>query len=187
MKKFIIIFFFAAAISTGLTSCLKEKAGEVNDEELITTMTLAFTPLAGGQTVNYLFDDPDGPGGVAPVQDIIKLNAGTAYNVQITLLNNSKVPPEDITEEVIEEAIAHRFYFEPGNNSSITVSNQDTDINGIPLGVKSTWTTAAAGNGSIKITLRHFSASPPNKELNDPVNSAKSSSDIELVFVTNLL
>lgn len=187
MKKFILIFFLASVFTTGLTSCLKEKAGEVNDEELITTMQLAFTPVAGGQTVTYLFDDPDGPGGVAPIQDVIKLNAGTAYNVQITLLNNSTVPPEDITEEVIEEAIAHRFYFEPDSNAGITVSNQDTDINGVPLGVNSTWTTAAAGNGTIKITLRHFGASPPDKEVSDPVNSAKSSSDIELVFVTNLL
>jgi hypothetical protein len=187
MKKFITIFLSIVALTIGLSSCLKDKAGEVNDEELITTLKLAFTPVTGGPTVTYLFDDPDGPGGVAPVQDIIKLNAGTTYNVQITLLNNSALPPEDITLEVIEEAIAHRFYYAPEGNTAITVTNLDNDSNGIPVGVNSTWTTGAIGNGTIKITLRHYGASPPNKELSDPVNSAKSSSDIELTFVTNLL
>ena len=93
-----------------LTSCQKDKMGEGNDEELITTINLKFTPVGGGTTKTYSFNDPDGPGGVNPTQDMIVLNKTTTYNVEVELLNNSANPPENITTEVANEAEAHRFY-----------------------------------------------------------------------------
>ncbi len=166
-------------------SCQKDTEEE-NQEEVITTLKLTFVPVGGGATVSYQFDDPDGPGGTAPTQDEIVLAAAKTYNVTVQLLNKTKTPAEDITEEVKEEAEAHRFYYETSPGSGITISGLDNDANGVPLGVNSTWTTGGIATGSLKVTLRHYAAVPPDKAASDLVNSSKSNTDIEVIFNTKI-
>lgn len=182
MKSKIVIAVFIAALIAG---CKKDK-GESNDEELITTVILTFTPQGGGAVVDYQFEDLDGPGGTAPIQETITLEANKTYDVTVALWNKSITPGEDITEEVDEENTAHRFYYEPGIASNITVTNLDNDDDGVPLGITSTWATGAAATGSIKITLRHYPGTPPDKQAADPVNSPKSGTDIEVTFATDI-
>ena len=170
-----------------LNACKKDKPGETNDEEVITTMNLRFTPVGGGTAFTYTFDDPDGPGGGTPTRSVITLNPSVTYNVQLTLLNKTATPVEDITTEVIEEADSHRFYYEPSTTSAITVSGLNNDGNGVALGTTSQWTTGVTGLGTIKVTLRHYASTPPNKEAADPVNSPKSDTDIEVTFDTAIL
>lgn len=171
--------------STLFAACEKDTAEE-NQEEVITTMKLTFVPVGGGTTLTYQFDDPDGPGGTAPTKDDIVLATSKVYNVNIQLLNKTVTPADDITEEVKEEADAHRFYYETSPGSSITIAGLDNDPNGVPVGIKSTWTTGVAANGSLKITLRHYPAVPPNKAAGDLVNSSKSNTDIEVIFNTKV-
>lgn len=169
------------------SSCKKSDGGEGNDEELITTMNLTFTPVGGGTPLTFGFNDADGPGGNAPVQDVIQLNDGVTYDVSVELLNATTTPPEDITEEVAEENTAHRFYYTPSAGSLLTIGNLNNDDNGIPLGITSQWTTGAASSGTITVTLRHYPGTPPDKQLSDPVNSPKSSTDIEVPFSYTIL
>ncbi len=177
----------AATLLAGLfmIACKKDtKPTESNDEEIITTMKLNFTPVGGGNTLSYQFEDADGPGGANPIfQDIVLAPAQT-YNVSIELLNKTTNPVKNITDEVAAESDAHRFYYEPTTGSNISVSNLNNDVNGIPLGITSTWTTTSAATGKIKITLRHYAGIPPNKASDDPVNSSKSASDIDVEFNT---
>jgi hypothetical protein len=187
MKRQIFKLSFLMVLSGTmfLASCKKDDPQpDTNEEEVITTMQLVFVPQGGGTTVTYKFDDPDGPGGTAPTQDVIQLQASKVYDVSIQLLNKTVTPAEDITVEVAEESDAHRFYFEPSAASNITVNGLNNDINGIPLGITSVWTTGAAGVGTNKITLRHYPGTPPNKAAGDPVNSTKSGTDIEVEFST---
>lgn len=167
-----------------LVSCKKELTGEDNAQEVITTMQLTFTPQSGGNSVSYKFDDPDGPGGNNPVKDQIILSAGVTYDVVLQLLNKTTEPVEDVTLEVEKDGEAHHLYYEPSPTSNLTVSNLSNDVNGLPLGVKSVWKTGAAGSGTIKITLRHYPGFPPDKLANDPVDSPKSSTDVEVEFDT---
>lgn len=169
-----------------LTACEKDKDEEPNEEELITTMKLTFVPVGGGATVTYQYKDADGPGGAAPTQDEIVLVPSKTYNVTLQLLNETETPAEDITLEVQAEGDAHRFYYEPSGGSNITVSGLNNDPNGVPLGVTSTWTTGANATGSIVITLRHYGGNPPGKAAADPVNSPKSSTDIDVTFNTRI-
>jgi hypothetical protein len=186
MKSKFLKTALAILLTSGiLISCEKDTAEE-NQEEVITTMKLTFVPVGGGTTVSYQFDDPDGPGGMAPTQQEIVLAPSKTYNVTLQLLNKTVTPAEDITTEVKEEADAHRFYYETNPGSSITISGLDNDPNGVPLGVTSTWTTAAVANGSVKITLRHYPAVPPNKAASDLVTSTKSGTDVEVIFVTKV-
>jgi len=96
-------------------------------------------------------------------------------------------PVEDITTEVIAEATSHRFYYEPSTSSAFVVNNLNNDANGVALGTSSQWTSGTTGLGTIKVTLRHYSGNPPNKEAADPVNSPKSDTDIEVTFNTAIL
>jgi hypothetical protein len=66
------------------------------------------------------------------------------------------------------------------------VSGLDNDANGVALGLSSNWVSGAAATGKIKITLRHYGGNPPGKAANDPVNSTKSSTDLEVEFNTKI-
>jgi len=185
LLKIGLLLFSASALV--LTSCDKDDDEEENEEEVITTMQLTFVPVGGGNTVTFKYDDPDGPGGGAPTQDQITLMPNKTYNVTLQLLNKTANPAQDITAEIAAEAQSHRFYYEPAGGSNITVAGFNNDANGVPLGITSTWTTGAATTtGTMKITLRHYPGNPPNKAANDPVNSPKSSTDIEVTFNTRL-
>ncbi len=177
MKNYAMLFALAAIT---FTSCDKDDVQEDNDEEIITTMNLKFTPVTGGAATTFSFDDADGPGGAAPTLDSIKLNANLAYTVDIEILNKTTNPDTDITGEIRTEAAAHRFYFAPVAN--VTVSNLDKDANNVSLGLKSTWTTSTAGIGSIIVVLRHYGNNPPGKLEADPASDPKSDTDISVVF-----
>jgi hypothetical protein len=183
LLKFSLLVFGVSTLV--FTSCKKDKEEE-NEEEVITTMQLTFAPVGGGATVTYKFDDPDGPGGAAPTTDQIVLAPNKTYNTTLQLLNKTVNPAEDITSEVAAEPDAHRFYYEPSGGSNITISGLNNDPGGLPLGITSTWTTGAAATGTLKVTLRHYAGNPPNKAANDPVDSPKSSTDIDVTFNTRL-
>lgn len=184
-RKFGLIVSAALLSSVLITSCSKDDE-EVNDEELITTLALSFSPVGGGATSTYQFRDIDGPGGNAPTIDEIVLAPGTVYNLAVRVLNESVSPAEDITLEVITEATSHRFYHIPSAASNITVGNLNIDANGITLGVNGQVTTTTASTGTYRVVLRHYDGTPPNKAEADPVDSPKSSSDIDVTFSTRV-
>lgn len=181
--KRIIKTGFLLLIVTALTQC-KKTVEENNDNEIITTVELHFTPQGGGTTKVFSFNDPDGDGGANPAIDEIQLTPSTVYSVSLVLLDKTKNPVENINEEIEAEGQDHRFYFEPSSGSNITVSNLSNDANGIPLGLQSAWTTGAAATGTLKLTLRHYESG--GKALADPVNSNKSASDVEVTFATRI-
>jgi len=167
--------------STLFTACKKDTIEE-NDNEVITTMKLTFVPVGGGSSQTFQFRDADGPGGAAPTQDQIILAPSKTYNVTIQLLNETVSPADDITLEVEAESDAHRFYYAPTAGSNITISGLNNDPNGVPVGISSVWTTRGVATGKVTVTLRHFPGTPPGKETSDPVDSPKSTTDIEVVF-----
>ncbi len=178
-KQFVKLSGLLLIGSILFSACKKDPVTETNEEEVITTLILKLVPQGGGTTVEAKLDDPDGPGGTAPTQDAITLAPNKVYDAEIILLNKTVNPVDTISNEVKEEATAHRFYFAP-TGANVTISNLNTDANGLPLGLTSKWTTGAASNGKVQITLRHYPGNPPNKELSDPVDSPKSGTDIEI-------
>jgi hypothetical protein len=167
------------------SACKKDKTEE-NEEEVITTVALTFLAQGSTTPLVYTYDDADGPGGSNPVINDIVLAPNKTYSVSIAFLNKTVNPVENITEEVEEENKAHRIYYQPSAGVNLAVSNLNNDDSGLPLGLTSTWTTTAASTGTIKITLRHYAAEPPNKAANDPVDSPKSSTDADPVFTVKV-
>jgi hypothetical protein len=185
MTTSIRFFILCALFSAAFISCKKETP-EANDEEVITTVLVKLTPVTGGTPLTFSYEDLDGPGGNNPVIQNIALQPNKAYAASLLILNRTVNPADTISKEIAQEAAAHRFYFEPSTGSNITVGALDNDGNGLPLGLNSVWTTGTNANGTMKITLRHYPGNPPNKELSDPVNSTKSSTDIEVSFNTSV-
>jgi hypothetical protein len=153
-----------------------------NEVELITTLTLTLTDSADANNVVVaIFSDPDGVGGNGPTLfDDLDLEAGKTYYATVLLLDESKDPAENITEEVEEEGADHQFYYLV-DGADITVEYDDADENGRPIGIASIWRTGAAGEGNVTVVLKH---KPGEKGDNDPVQTGDT--DIEVEFHTHV-
>ncbi len=159
----------------------------VSDEEVITTLRLTFTDPEGiiaPQTFTY--SDPDGPGGNAPVVDVISVQP-LAYVVTIEVLDESNPNDvEDITEEIEEEDDEHQFFFVTNGSASdvLTITYADTDGNGNPVGLRTFWnvTDATEGAGSVTITLLHELNKTAEGIAIDNPSVAGGETDIEVQF-----
>lgn len=150
--------------SVSMTAACGDDGHDPGDPpEVITTVALTLTPVGGGTAVTAEFDDPDGDGGDPPIVDPIDLTAG-AYTLAISFENRLEDPPEDITQEIADEADEHQIFLtgtavdgpasdQPG--APLMHAYDDTDANGLPIGLANT-INASAGNGELTITLRHL-------------------------------
>jgi hypothetical protein len=73
----------------------------------------------------------------------------------LEVLNESVSPAQDITKEILAEAVDHQFYY-AASDGLVTVSNLNNDSKGLPVGTTSIWTTGTlTGSGTFRITLKH--------------------------------
>lgn len=172
---------FASLLCTALffTSCDNDPVVEI-EEEVITTLTYTLTSTSGN-TVSMRFQDLDGDGGTAPMIGSGTLEANTTYVGSLELLNESEDPSEDITEEIMEQDEEHQFFFSstvPG----VSISYNDADPMGNPIGLSTTLTTGDAGSGTLTVTLRH----EPNKTAEGvsggDISNAGGETDMEVAF-----
>jgi len=147
--------FYLLVISLVFTSCSSDDdPAPVNEEEVITTMTVRLTPSAGGNSITLQSRDLDGDGPGTPTVTVSgALAANTTYNGSIELLDETDLSDvENITEEVEEEDEEHQFFFASAIG---TVAYADMDADGNPVGLSFTLSTGAATTGAFTVTLRH--------------------------------
>jgi hypothetical protein len=203
----LVIFTSILAIAMQFTGCKKDDPQPEDVPELITKVTLTFTPSGGGTPVVVTATDPDGEG----VQDIkvdgpINLMPAKTYVLTIGLINGLAKPTDaayNITGEVEEESDEHQFFFAWTNNTfsnpagdgnidnradavNYTGAANSIDKNKRPLGLTTTWTTAplagtAAITGTFKVLLKH----QPNLK-SDTSDSKTGETDLELTFTLNV-
>lgn len=166
-------------------SCKKDKDDPVpptvNEEELITTLVLHFHSAGGSEHKHFRFSDLDGDGGNAPVITADTLSQDSIYHVGIMVLNESATPVEDITAEILAEGTVHQFFFH-ANGGDATVAYDDLDANGSPIGLNTTWTIGAPGNGTITVTLRHGPDKNGAGVSGGDITNAGGETDIEVTF-----
>jgi hypothetical protein len=174
-----------ALIAGGCSEDNPAKPTPQNPQELITKVTLTLTPAGGGAAVTAVFSDPDGDGGNAPTIGTLTLKAGTTYTGTIELLDETKDPDEDITEEVEEESDVHQFFYTPegGIVGRITVAITDRDANNLPVGLEYTVavTAGAAANGTLNVVLSHYDESPKNG------TTPSDETDVDIDFPVNIV
>lgn len=179
MKKnnWITLFFIGGLL---LSSCSNddENPAPVNEEEVITTITVTLTPEGDGEVITLESRDLDGDGPNAPVVNVSGSLAGnTTYSGSIELLNETVSPAEDITVEVAEEAEEHQFLF--GFTGPVSeIAYLDEDSNGNPIGIEFSLTTLTAGPGTLSVTLRHEPKKPNDGTLTD----AGGETDVAITF-----
>jgi len=180
-----LTFPFLALLLAGIaisgTSCKKDPV-DVNEEELITTLRMTWTPEGGGIERVFEFSDPDGPGGTAPTVFSDTLAANTTYNVSIEVLDESATPVKDISEEILAEGDEHQFFFATTSGVVLQFSYEDTDVNGAPIGLKTKMYTKDAGSGLLRVTLRHDLAKGASGVPQGDITNAGGETDIEVDF-----
>ncbi|RRB04550.1 hypothetical protein [Larkinella rosea] len=146
------------ASMTLLAGC-NDKADEpepADENELITTVNLKFTESGTTTTQTFSYRDTDGDGGQAPTKfDKITLKANKTYDLAVELLDESKTPVDDVSKEVAEKGIEHLFVYTLTPNTLATYTYGDKDAKNLPIGLKGTLKTNAAGTGKLKVQLRH--------------------------------
>lgn len=164
-----------AALLLALTfgACSKDNTTE---QETITTVIVHLTATDGSFNEEFTWSDPDGDGGKAPVIDDIVLPPNKSFNCHVHFYDLSKTPGVDITEEVEEENTQHLLVYSILVGLNLNIVAADTDTNGKPFRLETTWTTGAASTGSVKVTLRH----EPDKNAADP--DVTGEVDAEVVF-----
>lgn len=161
-----------------------------NEEELITTLTITLTPTEG-DPLTMTFKDLDGEGAGVPQYiyssggDAAVLSASTSYAAEITLLNESVTPAENITEEIEEEADEHLLCFENSGLSGLGITYADTEADYIAggstrvVGLATTWTTGVTtGEGTVTIKLFHQT----NGSKTGTCPTSSTDTDIEVMF-----
>ena len=172
MKKSKVWFVWNLLLLTLImSSCKKDPIVDPNEGELITTVKVKLTDLQMGNTAvsEFIFQDLDGEGGVAPQKfDEILISKNRNYKCEIEFLNESTTPVDQVTAEVLSEAVDHQIYLLPTPTSLVNIVYGDKDANNLPIGITSYWSTGTMnGSGTMNITLKH---KPGFKKLNDLVS-----------------
>lgn len=146
---------------------------EHGESEVISRVTLTFTPDGGGDAVVASFDDPDGDGGMSGSSEPITLDAGTTYTMTVEFINGLEDPEEDITEEIREEAEEHMVLVygdavtgPAGVGSDVLVTHDYADVESdyganaegddLPVGLANTIMATNAGTAEFHVMLRHL-------------------------------
>jgi len=178
-----------------ITGCNNEDPAKQDVPEFISSVELIFTPVGGGIQVTATATDPDGIGpGDITVDNAIALAKNVNYTLTFEILNNLADPtdPEyNIGDEIEEEGDEHQFFFSwtnnvfsnPAGNGNIdnrtdALNYNDEDVNGLPIGLSTSWTTKdVAASGTFKVLLKH---QPDLKSSTS--TSTDGETDIDLIF-----
>jgi hypothetical protein len=159
----IVSLFAGLALFVTAAGCGGEEHADGNENEVITTVTLTFTPTGGGAPVVASVDDPDGDGGNPPVVGPVTLMAGM-FDLAVKFENRLAKPVVNITDEVSDERDEHQVFFTgtavngPASNQAgapLAQTYADMDSKGLPLGLADK-VAASAGTGTLTVTLRHL-------------------------------
>ncbi len=184
-----LLFFLAIFVIILLSSCRKEPDTPVNEEELITTMILSLQKNGSATLQNFVWNDPDGVGGIVATIDSIIIDKAAEYNATITLLNTQESPADTISKEVLEEGINHQFFYESTPSTVLSGFNYlvPNDDNGNPIGLLfdfDTWNWEISG--MLKIILRHEPIKTASGVASGDITNADGETDLEVEFPVRL-
>lgn len=174
-----ILLLFAAVATLSFNACKDKDNDDDHDDEneLITTAKITFTHSVSGTAQTFTWSQPGGPGTAITV-DTIRLHPDSLYQAAVTLLDESKNPVSDITEEIKELQDEHQFFYTSGTGRLI-ISNLDKDSKNLPLGLNFSAQTSTNGNvnGTLKVVLKHYTSAAPKST--DP---QAGSTDLDITF-----
>ncbi len=178
--KFLSISLFSLLFLSG---CKKDGVEAGDDNELITSVKLNFT--TNGTTQSFKYSDPDGDGGKAPTVENISLKANTVYALTIEILDESKKPVSNITDEIMKEKDEHLFFYLPTPSTLFTYTYGDKDSRNFNIGLAGNLKTGSMATGKLKFQLRH--QPPINGKAVKDGTITPGSDDINIDFNVSIL
>ncbi|MEZ4903164.1 MAG: hypothetical protein R2822_16095 [Spirosomataceae bacterium] len=85
----------------------------------------------------------------------ISLKANKTYQLEVSFLDESKSPAENITQEVKEEADEHLVVITSMPAALFIYTATDKDSRNLPIGLVGSLKTNAANTGTLRLQLRH--------------------------------
>lgn len=176
MKNFTILLLAFILVFAG---CSKEDVEPSDDNELITTVKLSFKSPTG-LVKSFYWRDKQGDGVMDSVDPIL-LDKNTAYEMTISLLDETKNPVFDITEEIEEESDVHLFVYKVTPSGLVGIQIKDLDKNGLPIGLKADIRSQyVPGNGMFQVILKH--QPPINGKAAKTGSEEGGSTDVDVSF-----
>jgi len=194
--------YFVIVVLLIVAGCSSSDPQKEDTPELITKVTLTFTPAGGGTAIVGTATDPDGQGSQSiTVDGPINLAANKSYILTIQLINGLAQPTDaayNVTDEVRREGFEHQFFFSwtnnifssPEGNGNIDNSSDIVnysggddarDVNHLPLGLTTLWTTATGtATSSFRVLLKH---QPDLKSATSDSNTGET--DLDVTFTIN--
>ena len=180
----------AIVSALSLTSCKKEEvivSPPVAGNEFMTTIKLRFENKNNPSDTTWaVWKDltPDDQNAPDTSGAIINLDKNKTYKVSVKILDETKNPAEDITEDIRERGNFHFFsFFTSGAiSSNLTIVATDFDTNPTPfhIGLENEFTTnGTVSTGRLEGVLRH----QPNTKNG---TFAPGNSDIDVFFTLNI-
>jgi hypothetical protein len=170
--KKIVGWLGGALLVASSVGCEHDDHDHDHESEIISTVELTFTPANGGAPSVFKFTDPDGDGGMSGSSETITLSAGTEYQMTVRFENSLVSPPEDLTGEIKREAEEHMIFVlgDVAGPASVAAAalvdhayaDRESDYGAnavgddLPVGVVNTITANFAGDGELRLVLRHL-------------------------------
>ena len=168
-------------LATMFSSCDPVEPEIENEEELITTVTVTFTPLVGNAVV-FKSMDLDGEGGLDAILTTGPLATNSYYEVEVELLNESVNPSINMTEEIAAESESHQIFLVLSGGVEWIFNYLDVDGGGLPLGIQSQVTTLEPGSGTLTLTLRHNPIKSALNVASGDITHADGATDVFVAF-----
>jgi len=149
------------------------------DHGFITSVKLLFKDSANANdTREFVFSDPDGPGGLPPSRiDTIKLDNGKTWLCSIKFFDDTD-NGKDLTPTIKQEEKDHIMCYIPSGTISQSLSIYRTDWDGkYEVGLESKWYSLSEGIGGVTCILKH------QVGIKDGT-CTPGSTDVEVVFPT---
>lgn len=157
-----LMLLVPVALLSGACKKEVENVTPSDPNEAITTATLTLTNKAtAAESVTATVDNLNTTANFSKAT--LNLRANATYTGVVTLLDKTKTPTLDVSNEVKGEANEHLFVytFTPatGSPASMTVTSTDRDTNPAPgpypIGLTTELKTGVAGTGELKLVLKH--------------------------------
>jgi len=174
--------FTLLALLIVTSACKKEEVEPGDDNELITTVKLEFKPITNSAlpTKSFFWRDVQGDG-VADSVDPIVLEKNTTYEMNVSLLDETKKPVFDISKEIENESDVHLFVFKSNPLGLLNIQIKDLDKNGKPIGLRSEAKSQfVAGTGKFTVILKH--QPPVNGKAVKTGGEEGGSTDVDVTF-----
>ncbi|CAI8325800.1 MAG: Uncharacterised protein [Bacteroidota bacterium] len=173
-----------------LAACKKDDPKIINEEEEFSRVVITVTNEGDQSSEQYTFEveGHDHADETESTEDThedhleVELAPNSSYLFEIRFYNDEDPNnPEDVTQEIIDEADDHHVFYEltDGANISIESGTGDTmDSNSNALNLITRWTTTAAGVADVIAYLIH----EPSTKTGTTRNDFGGATDVELEF-----